>query len=375
MKSTEHIRPWVTLKMLPGVGDAALFPLLTRFGDPNRVLAATPEELSEIGGCSDSQIRVILRGPDSHVQKAVDHELAHIERSGVDIVSCLDSTYPSKLRTIHDPPILLYMTGNLRGFEDPSLSIVGSRRASHLGTKITEQWSQELASLGFTIVSGLARGVDAAAHRGALAAEGATIAVLGCGIDRTYPPEHTSLREAIEADGAVISEFPMQSPPHASHFPKRNRIISGMSLGVLVTQAALKSGSLITARLAAEQGREVFAVPGSIKEEQSCGPHELIKQGARLVERVSDILEELAPQLDERFTRPVQQEPGRSNISPAQLKDEEAVVYNLLSDDPTVLDDLIVKSGMGAGTLNGLLLSMELKGIIRCLPGSRAVRV
>ena len=375
MKSSEHIRSWLTLKMLPGVGDATLFPLLTRFGDPDRVLEATPEELSKIGGCSDSQIRVILRGPDPHVQQAVDHELANIERSGVNIVSCLDTAYPSKLRTIHDPPILLYMTGNMKGFEDPSLSIVGSRRASHHGTMLTEQWSQELASFGFTIVSGLARGVDAAAHRGTLAAGGTTIAVLGCGIDRTYPPEHTSLREAIEANGTVISEFPMQSPPHAHHFPKRNRIISGLTLGVLVTQATLKSGSLITARLAAEQGREVFAVPGSIKEEQSRGPHELIKQGARLVEKVQDILEELAPQLDERFMNPVQQEPGLTNRPSVQLKDEEAVVYNLLSDDPTILDDLIVKSGMGAGALNGLLLSMELKGIIRCLPGSRAVRV
>lgn len=361
--------------MLPKLGDAVLFPLLQAFGTPDRVLGATPEELSTIGGCSDSQIQVIIRGPDQRVREAVDHELGEIERLGIDLLPCVDPAYPEKLRTIHDPPILLYMTGTLRAFEAPSLAIVGSRRASHLGTLVTEQLSQELASLGFTIISGLARGVDAAAHRGALAGGGPTIAVLGCGIDRTYPPEHVSLREAIEANGTVFSEFPLHAPPHAPHFPKRNRIISGLSLGVVVTQATIKSGSLITARLATEQGREVFAVPGSIKDEQSRGPHALIKQGAKLVEQVHDILEELAPQLDERFRIPLQQESGISKEPPLRLKEGEAVVYNLLSYEPTILDELIVKSGMGAGVLNGLLLSMELKGIIRCLPGSRAVRV
>ena len=375
MEDSAQLRSWITLTMLPGVGAATLFPLLQRFGDPERVWGASPQELASIGGCSESQIQAIHRGPDLRIRQVVDRELADIERLGIEMVSCVDSAYPSKLRTIHDPPLLLYMTGKSKAFEDPSLSIVGSRRASHLGTMLTEQWSQELASLGFTIVSGLARGVDAAAHRGALAAGGNTIAVLGCGIDRTYPPEHAALRESIEAEGTVISEFPLRAPPHAHHFPQRNRIISGLSLGVLVTQATRKSGSLITARLAAEQGREVFAMPGSLKDEQSRGPHALIKQGAKLVEQVSDILEELAPQLDARFTNTVQQERGCAKVPDVELKDEEVVVYNLLSDNPTMVDDLIVKSGMGAGVLHGVLLSMELKGIIRCLPGSRAVRV
>ena len=379
MRNPEQIRPWLMLKMLPGLGDIALYPLLQTLGSPERVFGAAPDELMKIGSCSSSQIQTIIQGPDHAVQQAVDQELRNLERSNIELLSCVDPAYPSMLHTIHDPPILLYMTGNMRTFEAPSLAIVGSRRANHLGTRVTEQFSQELASMGFIIVSGLARGIDAAAHRGALAGGGETIAVLGCGIDRTYPPEHASLRESIEANGVILSEFPLQSPPHAYHFPKRNRIISGLSLGVLVTQATAKSGSLITARLAAEQGREVFAVPGSVKDEQSRGPHELIKQGAKLVDQVHDILEELAPRLDEGLKNPVQKDPENSEEFPlqlpVQLKEEEVVVYNLLSYEPTMLDDLIVQSGIGAGTLNGLLLSMELKGIIRCLPGSRAVRV
>ena len=371
----DRLRPWITLKLLPGIGDVTLYPLLTQFGSPDRVFEATPQELAEIGGCTKSQIQAIIRGPDHGIREAVDRELTLIDRSKVTVLTCMDSAYPASLRTIHDPPVLLYLTGQLDSFDAPCIAFVGSRRATPLGIHCTEQWSQELAALGVTIVSGLARGVDAAAHRGALAAGGRTIAVLGCGIDRTYPPEHTALRHSIEEGGTVLSEFPMQAPPHAHHFPKRNRIISGLSLGVVVTQATRNSGSLITARLAAEQGREVFAVPGSIKEEQSRGPHELIRQGARLVETVQDILEELAPQLKNCEVMTPSPPMAQTSPTPVQLKEDEAVVYQLLSDDPTLLDDLIVKSGLGAGTLNGLLVSMELKGIIRCLPGARAVRV
>ncbi len=227
--------------------------------------------------------------------------------------------YPPRLTTIPDPPPLLYVSGSLERADHQAVAIVGSRKATAAGRLLTEELSRELASLGFTIVSGLARGIDAAAHRGALAGKGRTVAVLGCGIDRTYPPEHASLRKQIESDGAVIGELPLGSYPHGYHFPRRNRIISGMCLGVIVTEAAMDSGSLITARLAADQGREVFAVPGFVKNETSRGPNGLIKQGATLVETVDDVIEELLPQLNdslrERLTTRVSAgaaAPGRS---------------------------------------------------------------
>jgi DNA processing protein len=230
-----------------------------------------------------------------------------------------------------------------------------------------------------TVVSGLARGIDGVAHRSALEAGGRTVAVLGCGIDRTYPPEHQALRRKIEERGAVLSELPLGAYPHAYHFPKRNRIISGLSLGVLVVEAAPDSGSLITARLAAEQGRDVFAVPGSVQSEQSRGTNGLIKQGAKLVETVQDVLDELVPQLEPAFlarmqdrraalTRPVQS--GR-----VTLEGDEAALYAALPAEPVHIDELIAKTGLPAASVSGLLLSLELKGAVRQLPGRSCMRV
>ena len=199
---------------------------------------------------------------------------------------------------IADPPPLLYITGTLTEQDELAVAIVGARRATAAGCAMTEELSHDLAGAGMTVVSGLARGVDAAAHRGALAAQGRTIAVLGCGIDRTYPPEHERLRRQIEERGAILSEVPMGAPPHSHHFPRRNRIISGLSLGVIVTEAAISSGSLITARLAAEQGREVFAVPGFVKEDTSRGTNALLKEGAALIERAQDVIDAVLPQLE-----------------------------------------------------------------------------
>ncbi|MEK7269151.1 MAG: DNA-processing protein DprA, partial [Nitrospirota bacterium] len=256
-----------------------------------------------------------------------------------------------------------------------AVAIVGARRATAAGRLLTEELSRDLASAGFTIVSGLARGVDAAAHRGAIAAGGRTVAVLGCGIDRTYPPEHQSLRKQIESNGAVVAELPLGSYPHGYHFPRRNRIISGMCLGVVVTEAAVQSGSLITARLAAEQGREVFAVPGFVKAENSRGPNGLIKQGAKLVENVQDIIDELLPQLDSPFRERLKDRAPQPVEPQPPVGKEEATLYNMLSFEPTHIDDLITKSGLPAADVAALLLSMELKNFIRQLPGRSYLRL
>jgi len=271
------------------------------------------------------------------------------------------------------------VSGTLSEEDHHAVAIVGTRHATPVGRVITEQLSRGLAEAGVTVVSGLARGIDGAAHRSALEAGGRTIAVLGCGIDRTYPPEHQALRKKVEEQGTVLSELPLGAYPHAYHFPKRNRIISGLSLGVVVVEAAPKSGSLITARLAAEQGREVFAVPGSIQSEQSRGTNGLIKQGARLVETVEDILDELVSQCEPSFqarmqarraalTRPVQS--GRLS-----LEQDEATLYAALSMEPVHIDELIAKTGLPAASVSGLLLSLELKGAIRQLPGQSCIRV
>ncbi|MER3423505.1 MAG: DNA-protecting protein DprA, partial [Nitrospiraceae bacterium] len=219
------------------------------------------------------------------------------------------------------------------------------------------------------------RGVDAAAHRGALDGKGRTIAVLGCGIDRTYPPEHQALRKEIEANGAVITELAIGSFPHAYHFPRRNRVISGLCLGVVVTEATLQSGSLITAKLAADQGREVFAVPGFVKAETSRGPNSLIKQGAKLVENVKDIIEELLPQLDDAIREGLAARSSASIEKPIRLEKNEAMIYDELAHEAVHIDDLIERTGLSAAEVSGRLLSMELKGLVHRLPGYSYIRV
>lgn len=267
------------------------------------------------------------------------------------------------------------MTGRLEEADDHAIAIVGTRHATAGGRAFTEELSRNLASLGFTIVSGLARGIDAAAHRGALNASGRTLAVLGCGVDRTYPPEHRLLREQIEASGAVLSEFPVGTPPRGYHFPRRNRVISGLSLGVVVTEAAKQSGSLITARLASEQNREVFAVPGHVKHEMARGPHSLIKQGAKLVEDSEDILEELVPQLEDPFRDRLMQRVRPQDITLPQLVDQELTIYNCLSFDPLSIETVISQARLRPAEVMSILLSLELKGFVRQLPGPEYIRI
>ncbi len=299
--------------------------------------------------------------------------LTPLTRQRIKVWTILDPAYPLRLRTIADPPPLLYVSGSLQESDELALAVVGARRATPAGRVITEHLAHELAGAGFTIVSGLARGVDAAAHRGALAAGGRTVAVLGCGLGRTYPVEHERLRHEIEERGAVVSELPFDAPPHSGHFPRRNRIISGLSLGVIVTEAAIDSGSLITARLAAEQGREVFAVPGFVKAETSRGTHALIKEGAALIEQAQDVIDAIAPQLEPAVRSRLLAAPPKK-ILIDNFGNHERLVYDALSYDPLTVDHLLEQTGLPVPTVMASLLSLELQQRVRQLPGQRYLK-
>jgi DNA processing protein len=286
-----------------------------------------------------------------------------------------DPRYPSLLRNIPDPPTPLHVDGALDPLESQLIAVVGSRRATPYGLRIARHLVGELTQLGFTIVSGLARGIDGAAHEAALKAGGRTIAVLGCGLDVVYPPEHARLRAAIAESGAVLTEFDLGTPPLATHFPRRNRIISGVALGVVVVEAAEDSGSLITAKFALEQGREVFAVPGPVDVLTSRGTHALLKQGAKLTETVEDIIEELLPQLDasrlsvarEQHTAPRPIE----NPKVHNLSLEQQTVYAVIGAEPLTIDELTERASLNTAVVTTALLELELKAAVRQVSGQR----
>ncbi len=371
----ENLSSWLELRAVKGLGPGTMSRLVLSFGSPQAVQAASVEELVMQGGVSVPVAQEIQRQPDSQTRLAIKQEVQAITEGSFSFLTILDDEYPARLKTISDPPPILYLTGNLDKGDHQALAIVGARKATPAARAFTLALSQELASCGFTIVSGLARGVDEAAHRGALACpSGRTVAVLGCGIDRTYPIEHKQLREQIESHGAVLSEFSLGAEPHSYHFPQRNRLISGMSLGIVVTEATERSGSLITARFALEQNREVFAVPGSVTNNMSRGPHQLIKQGAKLVEGIEDILEELLPQLDASFHERLSKRPDVSDEPFHSLGKEEKVLYDRITLEPIALEDLISQDRYPPSEVLSLLLSLEMKGAIRQLAGSQYIR-
>ncbi|MBI4004296.1 MAG: DNA-protecting protein DprA [Candidatus Omnitrophica bacterium] len=299
-----------------------------------------------------------------------EHELSLARQAGVCLVTREQPAYPKLLREIHDPPLVLYIRGTLPA-EELAVAIVGSRHASLYGMQAAERLAYELALRGITIISGLARGIDSAAHRGALKAGGRTVAVLGSGLANLYPPEHAELAAQIAERGAVISEYPMETPPVGSNFPRRNRIISGLSLGVVVVEAAARSGALITVGCALEQGREVFAVPGPITTPTSQGTHQLLKDGARLVTSVEDILEELrlAPQPVPQTATSVSA-PQRRSLA----EEEERVFACVRQHEPRYIDAIAQDSGMEMSAVSSLLVQLELRQIIRQLPGKRFIR-
>jgi DNA processing protein len=372
--SKDDLTAWVALKSVEGVGNVAYRNLLAAFGSPERVFEATLAQLEQTAGLNHKTARNIkdFRG----LQRA-RAEIDRAAREGVSIVTVKDSAYPERLRRIYDYPPLLYIKGTLAP-EDIPVAVVGSRNASPYGRFVTERLCRELALRGVTVVSGLARGIDTCAHRGALAGRGRTIAVMGCGIDVIYPLDNRKLHGEIVSNGAVVTEFPFGTEPDRPHFPARNRIISGMSLGVLIVEAGEKSGSLITARCALEQGREVFAVPGSIDLPGSRGTNSLLRQGAKLVERVEDILEEILPQLEHRPASPQRDTSGPASMQAAQtppassreaLTEKESRLLGFITEKPLDADTIINRSGLAAAEVLAGLLSLELKGHIVQLPG------
>ncbi|GAB7026956.1 DNA-processing protein DprA [Geotalea toluenoxydans] len=347
---------WFALKSVPGVGNVTFRKLLEAFETPERVLKASVRELARVKGISPNLAASIVT---HEYRRIADLECEAVARQGVIVVDFLAAEYPKILLQINDPPPYLYVKGELCGSET-SVAIVGSRRASTYGLMTTERLAGELALNNVTVVSGMARGVDTAAHRGALKAEGRSIGVLGCGIDIVYPPENRPLFKEMAEKGALVSEFPMGTTPLAENFPRRNRIISGMSQGVLVVEAVQNSGSLITARYALEQGREIFAIPGNINSSNSRGTNLLIKQGAKLVEEVGDILEEL--HLPTATT-------GQAPAPAFSLTPQEAGIFTLLAESPLHIDDIIVRSELTVPDLSAILLRLELKGAVVQLPG------
>ena len=376
MGTASDFRSWLELRAVKGLGPITYTRLINRFGSPEAIRGANLSTLVSTGDLSPSLATSLQRPLSGQTQKQIQREIDAVEAGKFSILTLTDPRYPARLKTIADPPPVLYYTGDLQECDQQALAIVGARKGSHAGRAFTRQLSGDLAALGFTIVSGLARGIDAEAHEGALAVAGRTWAVLGCGIDRTYPSEHNKLRRQIEQQGTVISEFSMGTSPQSYHFPQRNRVISGLSLGVIVAEASLKSGSLITARMAVEQNREVFAVPGNVTHPLSQGPHRLIKQGAKLVETSWDIVEEILPMLEPSFRDQLgrQQNIVESKTASLTIGSDEQAIFNRICLEPVPLDEIIAQGSYSSSEVMSILLSLEMKGLIKQIPGLQYVR-
>jgi DNA processing protein len=353
---------WIGLKAVPGIGNVTFRRLLEHFDTPEAALKASPTALAGTRGMSPAVVAAITQG---EWKRFAEEECQRLEANCVRLVTYLSHDYPKSLFEIPDPPPFLYVKGELRSHE-LSIAIVGSRRATSYGLLTTGKLAEELASHGICVVSGMARGVDTAAHKGALRSGGRSIGVLGCGVDRLYPPENRALFGEMAEKGCLVSEFPLGTLPLAENFPRRNRIISGLSSGVLVVEAAEKSGSLITAQYALEHGRDVFAVPGNISFATSRGSNRLIKQGAKLVDCVEDILEELPNRARTASDIPLFQPAPRTFA----LTPKEAAIYELLARSPLHIDDIIAQTELTAGEVSSMLLHLELKGAVTPLPGT-----
>lgn len=359
MTQDPGLASWLQLTLTPGLGAATIRELLGRFGLPENILGAKRADLARVASPGT------LAALDSDaVARAVEHALAWLEQPGCAIVTLADAAYPKLLLEIGDPPALLYCRGRIELLNRPALAVVGSRNASAQGASNAEQFARNFSAAGLAIVSGLAQGIDAAAHRGGLAAEGSTVAVLGTGVDVAYPPVNAALAAEIAVRGLLLSEFPLGTKAFGHNFPRRNRLISGLAQGCLVIEAALASGSLITARAAAEQGREVFAVPGSIHSPLSKGCHALIKSGAKLVESAEDVLSELTAFRRTGFasTR------ATAEVSGAGGGAEEPLLA-CMGFDPVDVDSLCARAGLPAAQVSAELLRLELAGRVAALPG------
>jgi len=360
------------LNSIPEVGFVRINNLVKRFGGIREVFKASQAELEEVELIGQKIASAIINCDKDDTLK---REIVLIKKYCVKVISYFDEGYPANLKEIYDPPVVLYVKGELTGEDRYSVGIVGSRHASSYGLQTAERLGCELAARGLTVVSGLARGIDAAGHKGALRAKGRTIAVLGSGLANIYPAEHIKLADEISKNGAVVSEFPMECEPYKDNFPRRNRIISGLSLGVIVVEAAKNSGALITTDFALEQGRELFAVPGQARAATAAGTNMLIRQGARLVESADDVIEELGDVIRGHLKAGAPEE-GYAKISkvPAGLNVPERKILEALGAAPVSVDEIIDETELSAAEAMNCLTKLELKGVIAQLPGKSYIR-
>jgi len=363
----QHATPiadWLRLEQAAGVGRRSVHALLAVFGTPGAILRAGPQALG--AHVTPAQARAICAPVTPALAALIDATLAWLAAPDHHLVTCHDPRYPPALAEIPDPPLLLYVSGRVELLAQPMVAVVGSRNASVQGRVDAESFAAALSGAGLCVVSGLALGIDTAAHEGALRGAGSTIAVVGTGLDRVYPARNRALAHRIAAQGCIVSEYPLGMPPLAANFPRRNRIISGLAAGVLVIEAAAQSGSLITAQLAAEQGREVFALPGSIHSALTKGCHRLIREGAQLVETVDDVL--MAMRLS-----PLAGLPQVDAAAPAS--EDDAILLDALGHEPVALDELLARLALDPGMLGARLLELELAGVVTRLPGGRVQRI
>jgi DNA processing protein len=362
MEIDARVEAWASLQLLPGVSPRVLAGLLKALGGPAEVRGASRANLATL--VPAQLAAAIERGPEPAL---LERTLSWIAESGHALVAWDDADYPRALLTISDPPPAFYYSGRRELLNRPSIAIVGSRNATAQGTENAESFATALSVAGFTIASGLALGIDAAAHRGGLSAAGSSIAVIGTGPDRIYPAANRDLGHRLAAEGGLLSEFPLGTPPLPANFPRRNRLLSGLSRGVLVVEATLASGSLITARFAAEQGREVFAIPGSIHSPFSKGSHRLIRDGAKLVETAQDVLEELGG--------PASPGNAATRALAPDLEGDAGRVLDALGHDPSGVDALTARTGLAAGAVSAALVELELSGRIAPVLGGLFQRV
>jgi DNA processing protein len=359
----------LALNMVEHVGPVRARRLLEHFGDAPKILAASKSELLRVRNIGDE-----TAGAISNWEKSIDlaGELKRIDDFGCHILISSDENYPAMLREIYDPPLVLYVKGDLTAKDKNAVAMVGSRQTTHYGLETTRKLAYQLAYVGVTVVSGGARGIDTAAHQGALSAKGRTVAVLGTGINLIFPPENAELFERIAANGAVVTQFPFNRPADKQSFPIRNRIVAGMTLGTVVVEADLHSGALITSNFATEYGRQVFAVPGRIDSPRSKGCHDLIKKGAKLCEGVEDILSEFE-YLFPMSNRPPS--PNETGVLPAlELSENEKLVYDALDNEESSIDEVIRRSGLPSSAVSVALFSLEMKRVVKQLPGKLFVR-
>jgi DNA processing protein len=360
-----HLEACIALNMIPQMGPVRLRRLLDAFGSAEKILLARTDQLAAIDGVPRALAENISRwqefaDPAAELKKATD--------LGAHVITAEDDEYPSALREIHDPPIVLYVRGRLTERDRNAVAVVGSRKATHYATESAKKLSFQMAYAGLTVASGLARGIDTAAHQGALAAKGRTIAVIGSGLGELYPPENAELADRIAASGAVVSEFPIDTKPDRQTFPIRNRIVTGISFGVLVVEAGANSGALISANMAAEQGRTLYAVPGRIDAPSALGSNRLIQQGAKLVITVDDILDDLPLVFREK--------PDLPAAAPAvDLTPDQQKILEAIGTEETSLDSVIATSGLTAAVVSSTLLALEIRRLVKQLPGKRFVKL